>query len=83
VEHMRDRYVRRLQTLQANLTPQAFSPMNVEDQKLRRLLRDLLKWERGALERLRKEGEIHDEVFHSLARELDLEELRLLTQRLN
>lgn len=83
VATMRVRYQRRLETLRSNLSPQAFSPMIAEDQQLRRLLRDLIKWERGAIEDLRRGGEIHDEIFHALARELDLEELRLRSQRLH
>jgi monovalent cation/hydrogen antiporter len=81
-EQMRARYQRRRDTLQSNLTPQAFSPLVTEDQQHRRLLRDLIRWERTALEQLRQVGEIHDEIFHGIARELDLEELRLRTQRL-
>jgi monovalent cation/hydrogen antiporter len=80
--HMRGRYERRLETLKANLAPEAFSPFSLEDHQFRRLMRELLKWERQALENLRQGGEIHDEVFHTVARELDLEELRLHTQRL-
>jgi monovalent cation/hydrogen antiporter len=82
VERMKVRYQRRQETLRANMSPEAFSPISLEDQQQRLLLRDLLQWERSALEKLRQGGEIHDEVFHSLARELDLEELRLTTQRL-
>jgi Na+/H+ antiporter len=82
LDRVRSRYSRRLDTLRSNLSPQAFSPIVAEDQQMRRLMRDLIKWERGALENLRRGGEIHDEIFHSLARELDIEELRLRSQRL-
>jgi hypothetical protein len=38
--------------------------------------------ERKALLDLRSHGVIHDEIFHAIGRELDLEELRLKTQRI-
>ena len=82
VEQLRQRYARRLKILQSNMADQAFSPINDEDQQRRRLLRDLIRSERSALERQRAEGLMHDEVFHAIANELDLEELRLNTQRI-
>ena len=42
-----------------------------------RTLRDLLDTQRRELVRLRDEGEISDEVMHSITRELDLEDQRL------
>lgn len=76
------RYQRRLNVLEANLTDQAFSPLFDEDNRQRRLLRDVLDKEREALIRLRDDGKIHNEVVHLILRELDLEDLRLRTQRL-
>lgn len=82
IEQMRRRYERRLEVLSANSELQAFSPLDVDDQQRRRLLSDLIRRERAELELQRKAGSIHDEVFHSLAHELDLEELRLHSQRI-
>jgi len=76
------RYERRLQTLQSNLEPTAFSPLFDEDQTLRRLTRILLEAERSELTSLRQKAVIHDEVFFQLSRELDIEETRLRGQRI-
>jgi CPA1 family monovalent cation:H+ antiporter len=46
-------------------------------QAYRRLSRELLVAQRGALVRLRDEGEISDEALHRIERDLDLEETRL------
>jgi CPA1 family monovalent cation:H+ antiporter len=75
------RYRKRLGTLESNLKDQPYSVLFDEDQRLKRLLADALAIERKALIGLRKDGKIHDEVFHLLSRELDLEDLRLRTQR--
>jgi hypothetical protein len=76
------RYQRRLETLKANLADSAYSPLYNEDDQRRRLLRDVIFKEREALITLRDKGEIHNEVMHLIMRELDLEEMRLWTQRL-
>lgn len=82
VQILRGRYERRRQVLESNLSERAFSPLFDEEQLQRRLMRQTLTWERQALVALRQRGDIHDEVFHSLSREIDLEDLRLRTQRL-
>ena len=76
------RYKRRLQTIQSNLEPTAFSPLFDEDQTLRRLTRILLVAERKELVSLRQKAVIHDEIFFQLSRELDIEETRLRGQRI-
>ena len=76
------RYERRIQTLQSNLEPAAFSPLFDEDQTLRQLTRRLLEAEREELASLRRKATIHDEVFFQLNRELDIEEARLGGQRI-
>lgn len=81
VADLRKRYERRKQIYEANLQEQAFTPLFDEDQLRRRLMRDVLKHEREALVRLRDGNQIHNEVFSQVVRELDLEELRLYTQR--
>jgi CPA1 family monovalent cation:H+ antiporter len=42
-----------------------------------RLVRELLQAQRGAIVRLRNQGEISNEVMHRIERELDLEDTRL------
>lgn len=82
IDDLRQRYERRLKTIEPNLQENAHSSINLEDQQLRRLLQNVIRWERETLQSLRTGGKIHDEVFHGLAYELDLEELRLQTPRL-
>ncbi len=41
-----------------------------------------LECERETLIKLRRDGDIHDEVFHLLMDELDLEEMRVRTLRI-
>jgi CPA1 family monovalent cation:H+ antiporter len=82
VENAALRYERRVQTLESNLEPAAFSPLFDEDQQLRHLSRTLLEAERRELESLRRQAAIHDEVFFQLSRELDIEEARLRGQRI-
>jgi monovalent cation/hydrogen antiporter len=79
---MTQRYQRRVQTLQSNLEPAAFSPLFDADQTLRRFTRILLEAERKELQSLRRKATIHDEVFFQLSRELDIEETRLRGQRI-
>jgi monovalent cation/hydrogen antiporter len=76
------RYERRVQTLESNLGPAAFSPLFDEDQTLRHLMRRLLVAERSELANLRQTASIHDQVFFDLSRELDIEETRLRGQRI-
>jgi CPA1 family monovalent cation:H+ antiporter len=80
---MRRRYERRLKTLEPNLQENAFSPVNPEDRQFRHLLQSTINWEREVLRDLRQNAKIHDEVFHTLSYELDLEELRLKTPRVS
>jgi hypothetical protein len=46
------------------------------------LTRTLLQAERKELASLRHKATIHDEVFFKLSRELDIEETRLMGQRI-
>jgi CPA1 family monovalent cation:H+ antiporter len=82
IEQLRDRYNRRVQTFESNLAKQPFSQLFDEDMHIRRVLRETIDVERRALIGLRSRGGIHDEVFHEINRELDLEELRLKTDRI-
>jgi monovalent cation/hydrogen antiporter len=82
IDLVRARYERRLKTIEPNLGENAYSSVNLDDQRQRRLLQSVIAWERDALKTLRQTGKIHDELFHSLSYELDLEDLRLRTPRL-
>ena len=66
-------------TLRPNLDAQPYTELDLQNEDTKAFIAGLLHIEREALTRLRKSGEIHDEVFHHLAQELDFEELRLLT----
>ena len=82
LDHTASHYGRRIDTLQSNLEPDAFSPLFSEEQTLRRLMARLLNTERKELAMLRQQSTIHDEVFFQLSRELDIEEARLRSQRI-
>lgn len=79
LELLRTRYERRLQTVRSNLEPAPFSPLVDEDQFLRKITGEALAAERKMLNQMRLNGEVHEEIFHALVQELDLEELRLKT----
>jgi len=82
LETTASRYSRRVQTLEGNLEPTAFSPLFDDDRTLRQLTRAMLQAERRELENLRRRGIVHDEVFFQLSRELDIDEARLNGQRI-
>jgi CPA1 family monovalent cation:H+ antiporter len=82
IQQLRGRYARRVQVFETNLTETPYSQLFDEDMHVRSILRETIDLERQALLRLRAQGAIHDEVFHSISRELDLEELRLKTDRI-
>lgn len=81
-DHLRERYQRQLSVLQSNLQEAPFSTLDKTDQKIRKLTKTLIDIERNVIIDLRQQGAIHDDVFHRLERELDIEELRLKTQRI-
>ncbi|MGE3261602.1 MAG: Na+/H+ antiporter [Bacteriovoracia bacterium] len=76
---LQERYERRLKTVRSNLDPTPFSSLIDDDQQLRRLTHEALALERKSLNEMRQKGEVHDEIFHALVQELDLEEMRLKT----
>lgn len=82
IEHLSARYLTRLSVLESNLQELPFSKLDSVDQEIRRLTKKLLNTERSVLINLRREGSIHDEVFHLLEEELDLEDLRLKNPRI-
>jgi CPA1 family monovalent cation:H+ antiporter len=79
---LRDSYLNRIRILRSNLQDIAYSEISPLDQQKRQVGKNILKIERQVLNDLRKSGDIHDEVFQRLLRELDLEDLRLKTQRI-
>jgi Na+/H+ antiporter len=82
VNQLRKRYLRKISVLSSNLSDRPYSTLNKLDQKIHKLTKDLINAERQVIIQLRSNGTIHDEVFHKLEKELDLEELRLTTQRI-
>ncbi len=78
----RHHFQRRLKVIQTQLDEFPYSTLNDEYNALRRLTLVAIVNEREALLKLRKSGEIHNEVFHLISDELDLEELRAKTLRL-
>ena len=76
------RFKRRVQVLQENTKPGAFSPIFNEERSMKQLRERVLKAERNELERLRQQATIHDAVFFELNRELDIEETLLQDQRI-
>jgi NhaP-type Na+/H+ or K+/H+ antiporter len=79
IKQLQERYDRRLKTIRSNLEPTPFSSLFDEDQILRKLTHEVLAQERKSLNDMRKHGEVHEEIFHALVQELDLEEMRLKT----
>lgn len=82
IEQFRARFERRLSTIRSNVAETAVSSLDQEDWAIRRMSRESIEAERGVLADLRRRGAIHDEVFHHLSQELDIEDMRLRTQRL-
>lgn len=73
---------RRRKVIQTQLEAVPYSSLSTEYLALKRLTIRAIESERETLLRLRKSGEIHDEVFRLLSDELDLEELRARSLRI-
>jgi monovalent cation/hydrogen antiporter len=71
------KYNRKRDILKSNLAPGGFSPLLELEQAHRQIQRKVLGAFRRKLSSLRQRGEIHDEIFHEIRRELDNEELRM------
>lgn len=78
----RHHFQRRLKVIKTHLDEFPYSTLHDENKALRKLTLAAIRSERETLLKLRKSGEIHNDVFHLLANELDLEELRAKTLRL-
>ncbi len=79
IQQFLENYRRLHGALRPNLSDQPYTELNPQVDTLKSFVIDLLRVERQALAQLRKEGAIHDEVFHHLSQELDFEELRFET----
>jgi len=73
---------RRIKVIQTQLSETPYSTLNGEYQYIKKLALAAIDSERATLLKLRKLGEIHEEVFNMLLDELDLEEVRAKTLRL-
>jgi CPA1 family monovalent cation:H+ antiporter len=76
-ERMRGLYGFRQDRFRARFDPDGDGSIEDRSQAYQRLRRELLDAERGAVEELRREGRIDDEVMRRVVRDLDLEDARL------
>jgi monovalent cation/hydrogen antiporter len=74
---LKARYRRQYERLSPNLDSHASSLLDPAEQQRRILFLELFELERGVLHELRSSGDLHDEVYHHLGEELDLEVLRV------
>jgi monovalent cation/hydrogen antiporter len=77
VERMRGLYGFRQQRFRERFDPEGDGSVEDRSQAYQRLRRELLDAERGAVQELRREGRIDDEVMRRVVRDLDLEDARL------
>lgn len=77
-----NRFQRTLNIIKSQLDEFPSSTLNHEYNALRKLTLAAIANERETLMKLRKTGQIHNEVFHRLSDELDLEELRTKSLRM-
>lgn len=73
---------RKLRVIKTQLEETPYSTLSNDYSAVKRLTIAAIEAEREALTKLRKTGEIHDDVFHLLSQELDLEELRVKSLRI-
>lgn len=78
IKHLNRRY----DVIKTQLNQTPYSTLNKEYAALRKLMLTAIESERSTLLELRKSGEVHDEVFHRLSDELDVEEIRAKTLRI-
>lgn len=72
---------RRRRTIESQLTETPYSTLSREYYSIKRLALAATRKERNILLELRKKGKIHDETFHLLLDEVDLEEFRTRSVR--
>jgi CPA1 family monovalent cation:H+ antiporter len=73
---------RRLEIIKTQFDENPYSTLTHEYISLKKLMFTSIEVERKTILELRKSGEIHDEVFHRLSDELDIEEMRAKSLRL-
>ena len=76
-ERLRGLYGFRQNRFRARFDPDGDGSIEDRSQAYQRLLRELIDAERRAVEELRRERRIDDEVMRRVVRDLDLEESRL------
>jgi CPA1 family monovalent cation:H+ antiporter len=76
-ERMRGLYGFRQNRFRERFDPDGDGSVEDQSQAYQRLRRELLDAERGAVEQLRREGRIDDNVMRRVVRDLDLEDARL------
>lgn len=81
-KELRNQIQRKIDVLHTQISDAPYSTLNTEYLALKRLTLVALQGEKQALISLRKEGELHDEIFHVLLNELDLEEVRVKSIRM-
>ena len=79
LNQIKTRYEIRIQRIRKDQTNEKITEEQINESQ--QLLQELVTAERNVLIRLRKAGEISDEVLRSIEYELDLEETRLLLER--
>src|SRR5258708_6564379 len=79
LNQIKTRYEIRIQRIRKDQTNQKITEEQINE--FQQLLQDLVNAERNVLLKLRKAGEIGDEVLRSIEHELDLEETRLALER--
>lgn len=82
LEDFKKQFGRKLKVIEHQIGDTPYSVLNNDYIAMKKLTIAALESERETLLRLRKIGEIRDEVFHSLSDELDLEELRARSLRI-
>lgn len=80
-DELRRQVERRIDTIKTQLNETPYSTLNPEYQAVKKLTLAAISSEKQTLFKLRKLGEINDEVFHMLLEELDIEEMRANTLR--
>ncbi len=76
-ERMRGLYTFRQERFRSRFDPDGDSSADERSRDYQRLRRELLDAERGAVEELRRQGRIDDDVMRRVVRDLDLEDARL------
>ena len=79
LNEVKTRYEIRIQRIRKDQTNQKISEQQINE--LQKLRQELITSERQVLRRMRKGGEITDDVLRKIEYELDLEEEQLLLER--